>query len=160
MQIFYSYTTFNQQKYLFAMLNNHLVFLSTSETDFFSWFKNKKVTLNFEKNLDSQLVTKLLTNYFAKQLLTEFEAVTFLGTPFQIEVWKTLSTINWGETITYGMLAKKIQRSKSVRAVASAVGHNPLFLLVPCHRVIGIKDSLKFRLGPELKQSLLTQEQL
>lgn len=57
------------------------------------------------------------------------------GTPFQQKVWKALCTIPYGQTITYGELAKKV--NSSPRAVGGAVGANPLPILIPCHRVMG-----------------------
>lgn len=59
------------------------------------------------------------------------------GTPFQCVVWKALSQVPYGQTWTYAQLATYIGRPKSVRAVALAVGANPLSLFLPCHRIIG-----------------------
>ena len=59
------------------------------------------------------------------------------GTPFQQRVWRTLCDIPYGETISYGELARRIERPAAVRAVGAANGQNPLSIVVPCHRVIG-----------------------
>ena len=64
------------------------------------------------------------------------------GTPFQQKVWTALSTIDYGSTITYLVLSKRIGNTKAIRAVGTANGCNKLSILVPCHRVIGSNGSL------------------
>jgi methylated-DNA-[protein]-cysteine S-methyltransferase len=64
------------------------------------------------------------------------------GTPFQQRVWKELRRIPYGETISYGELAKRIGQPGAARAVGLANGQNPLSIVVPCHRVIGADGSL------------------
>jgi O-6-methylguanine DNA methyltransferase len=83
------------------------------------------------------------------------------GTTFQREVWDALLTIPYGTTISYGQLATKVGRSsaESSRAVANANAHNPIAILVPCHRVIGADGSLTgYAGGLWRKQALLTLE--
>ncbi|HSN48262.1 MAG TPA: methylated-DNA--[protein]-cysteine S-methyltransferase [Flavobacterium sp.] len=65
-----------------------------------------------------------------------------LGTDFQKKVWKELLEIPFGKTMTYLELSKKMGDVKAIRAVASANGKNPLWIVVPCHRVIGTDGSL------------------
>ena len=64
------------------------------------------------------------------------------GTPFQQKVWKALLEIPFGKTCSYMELSKKLGDPKAIRAVASANGKNPLWIVVPCHRVIGSDGSL------------------
>ncbi len=64
------------------------------------------------------------------------------GTDFQKKVWQLLSEIPFGEIISYQQLSKKFGDPKAIRAIASANGKNPLWILVPCHRVIGSNGSL------------------
>lgn len=79
------------------------------------------------------------------------------GTPFQRRVWELLRTVPWGETTTYGALAKRL--GSSPRAVGSAVGHNPISILIPCHRVLGSEGSLTgYAGGTERKAWLLENE--
>jgi O-6-methylguanine DNA methyltransferase len=83
------------------------------------------------------------------------------GTTFLREVWDALLTIPYGTTISYGQLATKVGRSsaESSRAVANANAHNPIAILVPCHRVIGADGSLTgYAGGLWRKQALLTLE--
>lgn len=82
------------------------------------------------------------------------------GTPFQNRVWETLTSINYGETITYLALAKRLGNVKSIRAAASANSKNPISIIVPCHRVIGSGGKLVgYAGGLWRKQKLLALEQ-
>ena len=79
------------------------------------------------------------------------------GTAFQKRVWRELLTIPYGETLSYGALAKRL--GSSPRAVGAAVGRNPISLLIPCHRVLGSDGSLTgYAGGVERKKFLLEQE--
>jgi methylated-DNA-[protein]-cysteine S-methyltransferase len=64
------------------------------------------------------------------------------GTEFQQKVWKGLLEIPFGKTVSYLELSKKLGNTKAIRAVAAANGKNPLWIVVPCHRVIGTQGSL------------------
>ena len=81
------------------------------------------------------------------------------GTPFQLETWMKLREIPYGETITYGELARRMGKPNAFRAVGAANGANPLPILVPCHRVIGSDGNLTgFGGGIETKLELLKLE--
>ncbi|WP_448211327.1 methylated-DNA--[protein]-cysteine S-methyltransferase [Colwellia sp. MEBiC06753] len=81
------------------------------------------------------------------------------GTPFQQKVWQALTEIPFGETVSYGWLAKKINNEKAVRAVGTANGANPIALIIPCHRVIGANKKLTgYAGGLALKAKLLMHE--
>ena len=83
------------------------------------------------------------------------------GTPFQKEVWKEVLNIPKGITCSYQEIANRIRKPKSVRAVANAVGANPIAVIVPCHRVIRSDGSLGgYRWGDNIKQKLLAREYL
>ncbi|MBM6798030.1 methylated-DNA--[protein]-cysteine S-methyltransferase [Coprobacillus cateniformis] len=69
------------------------------------------------------------------------------GTPFRQEVWQILCEIPYGEVITYGEVAKKMaerhhKQTMSAQAIGGAVGHNPISIIIPCHRVVGTNGSL------------------
>jgi methylated-DNA-[protein]-cysteine S-methyltransferase len=105
-------------------------------------------------------VRRLLQRYFDGELgcLGAVEWRT-AGTPFQRTVWAALTTIAPGEILSYGALAAKLGRPKSVRAVGLANGANPISVVVPCHRVIGADGSLTgYGGGIERKRWLLTHE--
>ncbi|WNJ89292.1 methylated-DNA--[protein]-cysteine S-methyltransferase [Bosea sp. 685] len=81
------------------------------------------------------------------------------GTPFQMDVWRALTDIPPGETISYGELARRIGRPTASRAVGAANGANPLPIVIPCHRVIGSNGALTgFGGGIETKKWLLALE--
>ena len=100
-----------------------------------------------------------LEAYF-KGELTEFDLkLNARGTHFQNKVWQQLLKIPYGETISYGELAKRIGNPKASRAVGMANGKNPISIIVPCHRVIGKNGSLTgFGGGIEAKKFLLDLE--
>ena len=81
------------------------------------------------------------------------------GTPFQQAVWQALQRIPIGHTTSYGALGEQIGKPTAVRAVGSAVGRNPLSVVVPCHRVLGLDGSLTgYAGGLERKAALLHLE--
>ena len=94
---------------------------------------------------DSSLLDQAATEldeYFAGAR-KEFNLPLHLtGTPFQRMVWQTLLKIPYGETASYKEVAKEIGKPDSVRAVANAVGANPLSILIPCHRIVGADGTL------------------
>lgn len=100
-----------------------------------------------------------LTAYFAGTL-TEFDLdLQFGGTPFQRRVWDALLTIPYGETRTYGEIAEQVGSPTAFRAVGLANGHNPIGIIVPCHRVIGANGSLTgYGGGLNRKRLLLDME--
>lgn len=107
---------------------------------------------------------KWLDRYFAGEDPGEALPVRFVGTPFQQAVWEELRRIPYGETSTYGELARCIAarrgRATSARAVGSAVGRNPVSVVVPCHRVLGAGGALTgYAGGLWRKWALLALEQ-
>lgn len=102
--------------------------------------------------------------YFSGQAPDFTPPLRFIGTDFQKEVWAILAAIPYGETRTYGDLARQLAQRRgltgmSARAVGGAVGHNRLSLLVPCHRVVGTNGNLTgYAGGIERKIALLKLE--
>ena len=81
------------------------------------------------------------------------------GTPFQREVWRRLCEIPYGETISYGELARRIGNPRASRAVGLANGSNPIPIVIPCHRVIGSNGKLTgYGGGLPIKEKLLALE--
>ena len=81
------------------------------------------------------------------------------GTEFRVKVWTILSGISYGETMTYGEIASQISPDMSAQAVGGAVGHNPIALLIPCHRVLGADGKLTgYAGGLDRKVKLLNLE--
>jgi methylated-DNA-[protein]-cysteine S-methyltransferase len=104
-------------------------------------------------------VVRQLRAYFAGEL-REFDLeLAPEGTEFQLRVWRELRAIPYGETISYGELAKRVGNAKASRAVGLANGCNPIPIIVPCHRVIGSDGSLTgFGGGLRNKEILLELE--
>lgn len=89
-----------------------------------------------------QQATSQLTGYFNGDLQDFDLQLNLHGTDFQKKVWQALRKIPHGETRSYLELAKQLGDAKAIRAVASANGKNPLWVVIPCHRVIGSDGSL------------------
>ena len=82
------------------------------------------------------------------------------GTPFQVEVWRSLSRVPYGRTATYADQARSIGRPKAVRAVGSANGRNPVPIVLPCHRIVASDGTLGgYSGGLQVKEWLLAHEQ-
>jgi methylated-DNA-[protein]-cysteine S-methyltransferase len=92
--------------------------------------------------------------------LTQFDlALDLRGTPFQRQVWNALIEIPYGETQSYGEIARRVGKPGAARAVGMANGHNPIGIIVPCHRVIGADGSLTgYGGGLDRKRILLQLE--
>ncbi len=100
-----------------------------------------------------------LEEYFSGERHVFSLALKMEGTDFQQRVWEALRAIQFGETISYGELARRIGHPRAVRAVGLANGRNPISIVVPCHRVIGANGKLTgYGGGMERKQFLLTLE--
>ena len=100
-----------------------------------------------------------LEEYFAGSRKNFDLPVKLNGTEFQVSVLKALQDIPYGETVSYGEIAKRIGRPKAVRAVGAANGRNPIPIVVPCHRVIGSSGDLTgFGGGLDTKEALLRLE--
>lgn len=106
-------------------------------------------------------VEQQLQEYFAGQRETFDVPLDFVGTDFQKSVWQALLTIPYGETRSYGDIARQIGNDKAVRAVGAANGKNPISIIAPCHRVIGSTGKLTgFAGGLETKRILLALESM
>jgi methylated-DNA-[protein]-cysteine S-methyltransferase len=100
-----------------------------------------------------------LQAYFAGDLENFDLKLAPEGTPFQLEVWRRLCDIPYGETISYGELAGRIGNPKASRAVGLANGSNPIPIVIPCHRVIGSNGKLTgYGGGLPIKEKLLALE--
>lgn len=114
------------------------------------WFLQQKYfehgleegNLLLEKN-DVLKETELLLEHYFSGDCPDFSSLLLasVGTNFQQQVWAYLQTIPYGETVTYGQIAKKLG-NRSAQAVGGAVGRNPFSIIVPCHRVLGSQGQL------------------
>lgn len=135
------------------------------------WFEGQKY---FALHLDEEhtekdlpvfdTAKKWLDIYFSGREPDFTVPLHFTGTDFQNEVWEILCAIPYGETITYGDIAKRLAKKRgiakiSAQAVGGAVGHNKISIIVPCHRVIGADGSLTgYAGGIDKKLELLKLE--
>jgi len=104
-------------------------------------------------------VIRQLAEFFDGQRTTFDVKLALRGTPFQLDVWRELLRIPYGETRSYAQIAKAIGRPAAIRAVGAANGANPIPIIVPCHRVIGSNGSLTgFGGGIDVKRWLLDFE--
>jgi methylated-DNA-[protein]-cysteine S-methyltransferase len=104
-------------------------------------------------------VMQQLEEYFAGKRKSFDIPLSPKGTAFQLEVWRALQEIPYGETRSYAEIAKVIGRPDAVRAVGAANGANPIPIIIPCHRVIGSNGSLTgFGGGIDVKRALLNLE--
>ncbi|WP_394264102.1 methylated-DNA--[protein]-cysteine S-methyltransferase, partial [Anaerococcus octavius] len=121
----------------------------------------KEVNSINEKTSQTDKVIKEINQYLSKyrKEFSIFDLVRLEGTRFQKEVWHELQNIPYGETRSYKEIAKNIGNENAVRAVASAIGKNPLMIIIPCHRVIGSDGKMHgYAYGINLKKYLLDLE--
>ena len=137
------------------------------------WFEGQKYfALDLDKEHEEkeiplfEKVKQWLDIYFSGKEPDFTIPLHFTGTEFQKEVWEILCTIPYGQTMTYGEIAKRIASRKglphmSAQAVGGAVGHNRISIIVPCHRVVGANGSLTgYAGGIEKKVKLLKLEKV
>lgn len=135
------------------------------------WFNGQKYFANtlskdyIKKNLPIFKQTHQWLNiYFSGKQPNFIPLLKIETTPFRKTVWKILLTIPFGQTITYGEIANMITNSEnlsvmSARAIGNAVSHNPILLIIPCHRVIGKnKNLIGYAAGIDKKRYLLEME--
>ena len=129
--------------------------------------QNEIVTVQFTNCVQSVDKPNEITPICEKQLREYFERkkkkfdipLKLEGTEFQKKVWKELCKIPYGETVSYRQIAVNINNEKAVRAVGSAIGKNPIAIIVPCHRVIGTNGAMTgYAYGIEKKEKLLNLE--
>ena len=116
------------------------------------WFEGQKYFLNLitEQKCDLEIFKKTkkwLDIYFSGKEPEEEIPINFYGTDFRVKVWNILKEIPYGNVITYGEIAKRLALEKgmknmSAQAVGAAISHNPISIIVPCHRVIGNNNNL------------------
>lgn len=106
-----------------------------------------------------RIATLQLDEYFAGQRYAFDVALDLIGTPFQRAVWAALQALPFATTVSYQTIAQRIAKPGAIRAVGTAIGRNPVSIIVPCHRVLGSSGALSgYAGGLPRKQYLLTHE--
>lgn len=136
-----------------------------------AWFSGQKYAPALSRDGTSQRelpvfekARRWLTVYFSGRNPGTVPPISFQGSPFRERVWRELANIPYGTLTTYGKIARKLEETTgdrvSAQAVGGAVGHNPIVLFLPCHRVVGADGSLTgFAGGLDRKRALLQLEQ-
>lgn len=123
---------------------------------------DKKKFSDLERKDNSKVLraaVKQLNQYFDGKRPAFDLPIKMDGTDFQRNVWRALTSIKFGETVSYRDIANKVGNPKAVRAVGAAIGKNPISIIIPCHRVIGTNGKLTgFAGGLGTKEFLLDLE--
>ena len=123
------------------------------------WYPPAPSALGVRSESGFEQAEQQLAEYFSGERTAFDLETTTAGDGFQQRVWKLIDRIPYGETTTYGALARELGDPTLARAVGSAVGRNPLSVIVPCHRVIGTDGKLTgYAGGLERKRFLLDLE--
>lgn len=163
-KLYYSAFSLEGYEIIVAATEDGLVYIGSfihDLEDFMRWaqkhYANAKVVRD-DENL-KLYVTQLQEYSEKKREVFDFALDVRHGTPFQRIVWEALSTIPYGQTVSYSDIAHQIHRPSAVRAVANAIGKNSIPIVIPCHRVIGKNGALTgFAGGLEMKKILLSIE--
>jgi O-6-methylguanine DNA methyltransferase len=125
----------------------------------------EKVLARFQPNFFTQNpdpfknLFRQLDRYLAGGKVSFKVPLDLEGTPFQLQVWEALKAIPYGETRSYGEIARVIRRPRASRAVGQANHNNPVPIVIPCHRVIGSQgDLVGYGSGLPIKEKLLNLE--
>ncbi|MDD6776948.1 MAG: methylated-DNA--[protein]-cysteine S-methyltransferase [Methanobacteriaceae archaeon] len=145
-----------------------MLFVSDGETICGVWFYNQKFfksTIDESVRKDDLEVFVQLKSWFDDYFRGLNPQINFKlkpdGSEFRKKVWKILCEIPYGQTLTYGQIASKISKTMSAQAVGGAVGHNPISILIPCHRVLGANGKLTgYAGGLDKKIELLKLEKI
>lgn len=143
-----------------ASTERGLCYVGNDERELQQFAEKKGVLLVEVANEESEYATQFIA--YSKGERTQFNVpLDVEGTNLQQQVWQQLMRIPFGELRTYSQIAEAIDRPTAVRAVANAIGRNPILVVIPCHRVIGKNGKLTgFRSGIPLKKKLLAIENI
>jgi O-6-methylguanine DNA methyltransferase len=147
-------------KYVIGSSANGVICVKTEPrmTTIASQWRKKGIEVRDAKGHNDSIVAELKA-FFSGAVHQFSVPVDLRGTDFQRQVWKLLLDIPYGETRSYGQIAGALGRPEASRAVGQAIGTNPVAIIVPCHRVIGVNgDLVGYGGGLHRKQALLALE--
>lgn len=171
--IYWGVAHLSDSRFLIAATNEGLIYLQYQEgdteqgiADEEAWSELTKLARNHFPDY-SWTEEKALLEPYVQQLEEYLQGLrkTFTlpldlrGTVFQQHVWRALNEIPHGQTVSYSQIAQKLDKASAVRAVGTAIGANPVLIVVPCHRVVGKNGALTgYRGGLANKEKLLVLE--
>ncbi len=161
--LYYVTTECADRAFTLAATERGLCYLDSSESGFThlkDWVKRSLPTFTIKENKEFMApYVKELEEYLQGDRKEFTQELALNGTEFQLKVWEEVRKIPYGETLAYFDIAERLGDSAAVRAVARAVGANPILIFVPCHRVIAKDGALSgYRAGTDLKRALLELE--
>ena len=127
---------------------------SVDERIIATWEEDKE-----QQNALLTVACRQLTEYFAGKRKVFDLPIRLNGTPFQQIVWKGLQQIPYGETLSYADLARQIGRHKAARAVGNANHHNPLMIIIPCHRIVASNGKMGGYAGGIARKAWLLEKE-
>lgn len=158
-EIIYQYSTILGHTYLLGATEKGLAFVGSQDKDL-SELEQFYPQSTLKPSVLNTCYAKQLAEYLSGQRKQFDLPLDIVGTAFQKQVWQALKQIPYGQTTSYLQIAQMINRAKASRAVGTAVGKNPVLMVIPCHRVVTSAGSLGgYRGGLAMKQALLDLEQ-
>ncbi len=158
-ELYYDVLIYNHFEYIIICSEKGLCYISSENKDINGIKQLLNADTIFQNKRKLSIYKKQLLGYFKGELYKFNFDLDLKGTSFQLKVWQELQKIPYGVTTTYQDIADKIGDQRSVRAVATAIGKNPLLIVIPCHRVIGKDGTLRgYREGLTKKGILLNLE--
>jgi methylated-DNA--[protein]-cysteine S-methyltransferase len=131
---------------------NNEIYKIEKVNEIYDYNERSLFTDNIDKEINEYLKGKRINFSFYNNLKAK-------GTKFQMTVWNELKNISYGDIKSYKEIAEAIGKPKAIRSVASAIGKNPIMMIIPCHRVIGSDGKLHgYAYGLDLKKKLLAIE--
>ncbi|MGX7418308.1 methylated-DNA--[protein]-cysteine S-methyltransferase [Carnobacterium gallinarum] len=162
-QIYWEQLTLPKWQLIVAATDTGICFIGSNYgeiTELENWIARKRPASDLIREASKlTLYFEMLANYLQGEQQSVDLPLDVQGTVFQEEVWRALTEIPYGQTVTYSEIAIKIERPDAVRAVGTAIGANPVLILIPCHRVLGKNRKLTgYRGGLAMKKDLLGLE--
>ena len=162
-RVYWTWLEFGRWQFVIAATNFGLCYVGSQNAntdELFEWSKKHLPTVELLENTDALTQYKVeIIDYLQGTREVFSLPVDLHGTVFQQSVWKVLKEVPYGQTVSYTHIANEIGKPGAVRAVGTAIGANPVLIIIPCHRIIAKSGKLSgYRGGLEMKELLLELE--
>lgn len=162
-KLYWTWVSYKGWKFIAAATEKGLCYVGSPylrEADFADWARKwMPDRLPVQDESECRPYVGQLIEYLDGKRTSFTIPVDVQGTPFQLQVWEALRRIPYGKTVSYSDISGEIGKPSSVRAVGTAIGANPVLMVIPCHRVVAKNGSLAgYRGGLEMKARLLELE--